>query len=131
MSQKRFVVRRVGGEYQIEPSSVKSLDAEDMSMAIGGAFLVLLGLSRRSTPGAILMGVGAMCAWHGYKGRKRLRKRVVRAAKRLGRLGSAQGGPSHQHESEGTGQSPEDQVDEESMESFPASDAPSHGSSAR
>jgi hypothetical protein len=131
MTNKRFKVRRIGGEYVTEPASVRSLDYEDLGMVLMGAGLFTVGFMRRSTAGAALLVLGATMANYGLKGRKGLRKKAVRAVRRAGQaLRGERDGPSFPGEAGSAGgrQMPEDQVDEESMESFPASDSPGHGS---
>jgi hypothetical protein len=124
MASKHYVAKKVGDRYELMPSSPEAT-AACAGWAVGGGVLALMGLSRRSIPGLALAAIGGAMVYRGVTGRDPIR--LVREMLTCDARGSASETPSYQHDIEGRStQKPTDAVDEASMESFPASDAPAH-----
>jgi len=121
MPTERYVVKKIGEKYVPVPQE----DAETCAMwTAGGSVLVGIGLLRRGLLGWAAAFTGAGMVYRGITGRNILAE--LACAERSG-ISKHDGGPSYQHDFENKAeQKPVDNVDEASMESFPASDPPSH-----
>jgi hypothetical protein len=125
MATPTFVARKVGDKYILVP---KDSVTQRPMWTIGGGLLLLLGFTRRSNPGLLMMIAGAAMSYRGVTGLspwyRFFCQKSPRAQKRFEEADNSDVGPSYPHSTPDVHQSPADQVDEASMESFPASDPP-------
>jgi len=96
-------------------------------LTIGGGLLALMGIARRGILGTGLVLVGGTLIYCGLAQRDPME--LVDSLLRRRRMPRDKIGPSHPHShAVKTDQLPEDEVDEQAMESFPASDPPARSS---
>jgi hypothetical protein len=119
---------KVGDTYKmvrVDPEHKDTLS----KLTIGGGLLALMGLARRGILGTGLVLVGGTLIYCGVADRDPME--LVDSLLRRRRVPKDMIGPSHHHEEDGKGgQLPEDELDEQVMESFPASDPPARSSAS-
>ena len=120
MATPTFVAQKVGDQYILVP---KDSATQRPIWAVAGGLLFLGGFARRSNVGLVMMAAGAAMAYRGATGLSPWYRFFCEADSRDGD-DRPEGGPTYQHPSSRVHQAPADEVDEASMESFPASDPP-------
>ena len=120
MATPTFVTQKVGDQYILVP---KDSPTQRPIWGIAGGVLFLSGLARRSTFGLLMMFLGGAMVYRGATGLSPWYRFFCEKGRGEGQ-DTPEGGPTYQHPSPRVTQSPDDEVDEASMESFPASDPP-------
>ena len=135
MARREFVVQRIGDRYVTVPVDHYP-NATRAAYGTWGVVLGAVGLKRRGSAGVALAAVGAMMVYRAATGQGILPARwftwLCPSACREPREARPGLAPSYQHDfRRKAGQLPADEVDEASMESFPASDPPAKMSVAQ
>ena len=117
-----YVAKKIGDQYVVVPKNPPAT-AVGFSWCAGGALLTLYGVVRGRTRGLLYILFGAGMLYRGATGCSPLA--WLTRPNRDGASGdNPRQSPSHQNDLIPHPQAPKDEVDEASMESFPASDPP-------
>jgi hypothetical protein len=129
MATPTYEIRRIGDRYVPVLKPTYPGTSRTVQIA-GGALLCYMGLVRRGWLGAMALGSGAILLTTGVTGCCAMSSCQAIFARR-GRNGEPSQAPSYQNDATGrAAQAPTDLVEEQSMESFPASDPPARTGAA-
>jgi hypothetical protein len=117
-----FVAKKIVDQYFVVPKNPPATPI-GLSWCAGGALLTLYGVFRGRTRGLLYLLLGAGMLYRGATGCSPLAWLTPPDRDRSGGDNPRQS-PSHQHDLIPHPQAPKDEVEEASMESFPASDPP-------
>src|SRR5436305_5555401 len=128
MGTPTYEAQKIGDTYKLVRTDAEH-KAKVSKLAIGGGLLALMGIARRGILGTGLVAVGGTLIYCGLAERDPME--LLDSLLRRRRVPKDKIGPSHHHQDAvRADQLPEDELDEQVMESFPASDPPARSSAS-
>ena len=120
MATPRYIVKKVGDQFVTERQDACG-QMQDVVWSAAGGVVTLAGFLRGGPLGWLAMIGGASMICRGVTGQNPWERLFQRVATEHD---DGTSGPTHQNDARPTRQSPQDAIDEASMESFPGSDPP-------
>ena len=128
MAAPTYVAKKVGDQYVVVPKHPMST-TDGTAWVVGGSLVTGFGLLRGGLGGMVVAVLGASAICRGVTGRNPWKMLIDDLCPQCLDGADSKQSPSFQNDVIPAKQKPQDEVDEMSMESFPASDAPARTSS--
>ena len=128
MAAPTYVAKKVGDQYVVVPKNPLST-SDGTAWIVGGSIVAGLGLLRGGLGGLTVAVLGASAICRGVTGKNPWTMLLNDLCPQCLEGGDGKESPSFQNDTIPATQKPQDDVEEMSMESFPASDPPARTAS--